>query len=97
MTQHDQNPATAIEEEVRAAAASLAIESPVLADLSRAIASRVMLRFAGQRVYFAGLRKQQADRDAVLRARFTGSNLRELARESGITPRQMRKIVTRKS
>ena len=68
---------------------------PAGADLAASIIDRVMLRLGGREVYVpkrAG-RTQTALAHARIRARFTGTNQAELAREAGMSARQNRRIL----
>lgn len=58
------------------------------AQLQRELAHR-----AGGSEVYVGKRPDRAERDARLRARFTGSNYVELARAENLTTRQVRRIV----
>ena len=85
--------AAVLHEEAFATAAALGL--PAGGDLAASIVDRVMLRLGGREVYVpkrAG-RTQTALAHARIRARFTGTNQAELAREAGMSARQIRRIL----
>lgn len=82
-----------LHQEARAAAASFGL--PASADLAESIVDRIRHRCGGYEVYVpkrAG-RTQSAIAHAQIRARFNGANLAELARATGKSERQIRRIV----
>lgn len=97
MTETELDPLTIIEEEALAAAASLSMSPQLGGDFARAVAARVALRFRGRMVYFAVLRKERHARDQRIRDRFNGRNHEEIARDEGLSDRQVRNIVGRKA
>lgn len=89
------DPIAIIEEEAKDAAVALGVSGPLMNDFAKAIAARVALRFRGQQVYFAGLRRRREDRDQRIRGRFNGRNYDEIARDEGLSERQVRNIIGR--
>lgn len=82
-----------LHQEAHAAAASFGL--PASADLAESIVDRIRHRCGGYEVYVPkrASRAQSAITHAQIRARFTGSNLSDLARETGKSERQIRRIV----
>ena len=68
---------------------------PAGADLAASIIDRVMLRLGGCDVYVPkrGSRHSRAIVHQHIRALYTGNNLAQLARETGMSERQIRRIV----
>lgn len=80
-----------IEEEARAVSQFFGIARCDLA--AQMLVTRVAERLGGERHYVSGPRVQRRERDALIRARFTGNNLHELAIELGMTERHLRRIL----
>lgn len=56
-------------------------------------ASRILQRLGGRAIYLAGLRKLRQERDERIRDRFDGTNYEEIAKDEGLSERQVRRIV----
>jgi Mor family transcriptional regulator len=80
-----------IEEEARAVSQFFGIVACDLA--AQMLVTRIAERLGGERHYVSGPRAQRRERDALIRARFTGDNLHELAVELGMTERHLRRIL----
>ena len=77
--------------ETHHAARSAGLDTGLAERLADAVASRLMLRFGGQRIY---VRKgETVDPAAVLDA-FNGRNYAELSRRHGVTERRIRQILS---
>lgn len=85
------DPLAIIEEEARVVAQFFGVSKCDLA--AQMLVRRVGERLAGQAVYVATSRAKKDKRDQELRRRFTGNNFAELARDSGLSERQVRNIV----
>ena len=85
--------AAVLHQEVCATAASFGL--PAGADLAASIIDRVMLRLGGCDVYVPkrGGRHSRAIVHQRIRTLYTGNNLAQLARETGMSERQIRRIV----
>jgi len=92
MTLNELDPIEIIRAEARAVAQSFGVPTPDEAAAS--MVERVQARLAGVCVYIPSrsARERQRVRDAI-HARWTGDNAKALAREFGLTPRGVRKIV----
>ena len=87
------DPVTVIEQETRAVALSFGVSTPD--DLAAALVDRVLMRLGGDRLYLPKKRAESPRaRHQEIRARFRGDNVAELAREFGLTPRSVRRIVS---
>lgn len=86
-------PLAIIEEEARAMAQCFGVAAPDEAAAS--LMDRILLRLGGEHIYFPKrrTRARQRDREELLK-RFDGRNLFELAREFGMTPRHLRRILS---
>lgn len=80
-----------IKEEARAVAQFFGVGACDVA--AQMLVTRIAERLGGQEHYVARGRAQRRERDAEIRARFNGSNLRELAIELGMTERHLRRIL----
>lgn len=78
-----------VEEEMRQAR----IANIPLDDQPRYVADRIRLRIAGRVEYTRKRAMSPAQRAADIRSRFTGNNIDELSKETGLTPRRIRQIV----
>ena len=88
---HDE-PLAIIEEEARAMAQCFGVAAPDEAAAS--LIDRILLRLGGAHIYVPKRRARSRRRDRVeLQSRFNGSNLFELAKEFGMTPRHLRRIL----
>lgn len=83
-----------IEEEARAVAQCFGV--PVPEDAASMIIDRIIARLAGSNIYIP--KKSLRDRSRIrrhIRLRYTGNNIRELAREYDMSERWVRKIVNK--
>lgn len=86
------DPVAVIEQEARAVALSFGVSTPD--DVAAALIERVLMRLGGGQLYLPKRSAQlQRARHQEIRARFKGNNVAELAREYGLTPRSVRRIV----
>jgi Mor family transcriptional regulator len=90
------DPISILEEEARAVAQCFGIAASD--DAAAALVDRMIARLGGAHVYFplGVARQRKASRHAVksaIRARFDGSNLKELAREYDLSPRHVRRLL----
>lgn len=86
------DPLAVIEEEVRALARGLGAASPD--DVASLLVDRILLRLGGAHIYVPKRRARERQRVLeAIRSRFNGSNLFELAREFGLTPRHVRRLL----
>ncbi|MGQ3055169.1 MAG: Mor transcription activator family protein [Roseateles sp.] len=83
-----------IEEEARAMAQCYGVAAP--AEAAAALIERLLLRLNGAHIYMPkqSSRKRVSEHQEISR-RFNGSNLFELAREFGMTPRHVRRILAK--
>jgi Mor family transcriptional regulator len=79
-----------IEQEARAVAASFGVSVPD--DAAAALVQRLLIRLGGERLYLPR-RRAALQRHEEIRARYTGGNVADLAREFGLTTRSVRRIV----
>lgn len=87
-------PLAIIEEEARAMAKCFGVSAPDEAAAS--LVDRILLRLGGEHIYVPKRRASARQRDREqLQKRFNGTNLFELAREFGMTPRHLRRILAR--
>jgi Mor family transcriptional regulator len=84
-----------IEEEARAVAQFFGVDNFDVA--AQMLVRRVSGRIGGQKVYVRGAREARKERDELIRARYTGGNLEELATEFYLDARQVRRIVARQA
>lgn len=84
------DPVSVIEQEARAVALSFGVSTPD--DAAAALVERVLMRLGGGQFYLP--KKLALTRNQAIRARFRGDNVAELAREFGLTPRSVRRIVS---
>ena len=86
------DPVAIIEDEARAMAQAFGICSPDAA--AESLVDRILHRLGGELVYLPKrtARRRARDREELTR-RFNGQNLFELAREYGITPRHLRRVL----
>lgn len=89
---YEMDPVAIIEEEARAMAQSFGICSPE--DAAQSLMDRILIRLGGELIYLPkrSARRRRRDREELL-SRFNGRNLFELAREYGITPRHLRRVL----
>jgi Mor family transcriptional regulator len=86
------DPIEIIRDEARAAAMSLGVT--VADELASSLVERIQERLAGVPVYIAARSSQQREQlHAYIRGHFNGSNVNELARETGLSPRSVRRIL----
>lgn len=92
MTENELDPIAIIRAEARAVAQCFGVAAPDEAAAS--MVERLQARLAGVCVYIPARSAQdrQRVRQAIL-ARWTGDNVKALAREFGVTPRSVRRIV----
>lgn len=87
------DPVAVIEQEARAVALSFGMAAPD--DVASALVERLMLRLGGGQLYLPKKRVESPRvRHQQIRARFRGDNVADLAREFGLTPRSVRRIVS---
>ncbi|AGU51538.1 Mor transcription activator family protein [Variovorax paradoxus B4] len=86
-------PLAIIEEEARAMARCFGVAVPE--DAAASLIERILLRLGGAHIYLprrTSRKRQQAHREIV--CKFNGSNLMALAKEYGMTPRHVRRIIS---
>ncbi|RRH82296.1 hypothetical protein EH244_26980 [Variovorax beijingensis] len=94
MTPPDLNdgPLAVIEEEARAMAQCFGIGNP--AEAAASLIDRILMRLGGAHIYVP--KKSTQKREQIhyeIQSRFNGGNLFELARQYGLTPRHVRRII----
>lgn len=90
---YSNEPLAIIEEEARAMAVSFGISTPEAA--AECLVDRIVQRLGGTHVYLP--KKSSRERQAThveIAALFNGTNLFELAKRYGMTPRHVRRILT---
>lgn len=94
MKENELDPIAIIREEARAVALCFGVAVPD--DAAASMVERVQARLAGVNVYIPARssRDRQRVRELIL-AQWTGDNVKALAREHGLTPRGVRKIIAR--
>ena len=86
------DPIAVLREELAAAALCHGVER--VEDLTEALVTRVVQRLGGVQVYVPSTHSLERARVvAEIRERFTGRNARDLAREYGLTPRHVRRLL----
>ena len=86
------DPIAVLREELAAAAICHGVER--VEDLTEALVTRVVQRLGGVQVYVPSTHSLERARVvAEIRERFTGRNARDLAREYGLTPRHVRRLL----
>ena len=85
----DTDPVLVIQQEARAVAQSFGVAVPD--EAAAALVERLLLRLGGSKVYVPKLNRRAAH--SVIRERFDGSNLKQLAREHGLSVRHVRRIL----
>lgn len=97
MSTHDcpEDPLDVIHEEARAVAKCFGVTT--CDEMAEALVDRIMLRIGGGSYVYLGQRRSRDrdHRDAEIRAEFSGTNIKALARKWHISPRQIRRIVNR--
>lgn len=89
-------PLSIIEEEARAMAQCFGVAAP--AEAAASLIDRILMRLGGAHIYVPKRRAQSRQRDKKeLIARFNGNNLFELAKEYGMTPRHLRRLLAEKA
>jgi Mor family transcriptional regulator len=91
----DIDPLTIIEEEARAVAVSFGIGPST--EMAAAMVDRIVHRLGGGLIYIrAASMRQKRLTHAAVRARFTGNNHEELAKELDISSRHLRRILAKR-
>lgn len=81
-----------IEREAAAVAAAFGVAAP--GEAAAALVDRLQHCLGGEVLYMPSLSTERRRRlHDDLRARFTGDNIAELSRQSGLTPRRVRQII----
>ncbi|CAN7332551.1 Mor transcription activator family protein [Variovorax paradoxus] len=95
MTEHfaSDEPLSIIEEEARAMAVCFGAAAPD--EAASSLVDRILLRLGGAHVYLPkrSARSRKKTHEEIIR-RFNGTNLFELARAYGISPRHLRRIIS---
>ena len=93
MTTAFEDPLDILEEEARAMA--LCFGTADGEAMASALVSRIITRMAGTRFYVPSVSARQRQQEhAAIRRKFTGANMQELAKEHGMSPRHLRRIVS---
>jgi len=93
MTTAFEDPLEIIEEEARAMA--LCFGTADSEAMASALVNRIVTRMSGARFYVPTISARQRQQDhTAIRRKFTGANVQELAKEYGMSPRHVRRIVS---
>lgn len=93
MTTAFDDPLDILEEEARATA--MCFGAADCEAMASALVRRIITRMAGTRFYVPTVSARQRQREhAEIRRKFTGANVQELAKEYGMSPRHVRRIVS---
>lgn len=86
------DPIEIIRSEAHATALSFGVSMPD--EMAASLVERIQERLAGTPVYIASRSSQQREQQyAYIRGHFNGSNVNALARETGLSPRSVRRIL----
>jgi Mor family transcriptional regulator len=93
MTTAFEDPLDILEDEARAVA--LCFGTPDGEAMASALVSRIITRMAGTNFYVPTVSARQRRQGHVaIRQKFNGTNVQELAKEYGVSPRHVRRIVS---